>query len=197
MPRSEVVARASEDDLKAESTDPQPTRDDGLIWRPPKWASPVSLLISVVGLGIASYLTYEHYTGNKTLACSGNGAINCAKVTTSAESHIAGVPVAVLGLAFFAGMIVLCLPFVWSRQERIVRYARLAAVTVGVGMILWLIYAELFIIEAICLWCTGVHALTILLFAVVSAATLFGTHRPDDFDDLDYDDEDDEAAEPA
>ena len=197
MPRSEVVARGSDDDLTASSADLDPV-DDGPTWRPPKWASPVSLLISVLGLGVASYLTYEHYTGNKTLACSGNGAINCAKVTTSAESHIAGIPVALLGLFFFVGMTALCLPFAWRRQERMVRYARLGAATVGVGMILWLIYAELFIIKAICLWCTGVHALTVLLFAVVAAATVFGTHRLDDeYDDLDYDDEDDEAVEPA
>ena len=195
MPRSEVVPR----DLTAELSDHDVSEDeDGPTWQAPKWASPVSLVISVLGLGAASYLTYEHYTGNKTLACSGNGAINCAKVTTSAESHIAGIPVALLGLLFFVGMTALCLPFAWRRPEPIVRYARLAAATVGVGMILWLIYAELFIIKAICLWCTGVHVLTVLLFAVVATATAFGTQRPDDdYDDLDYDDEDDEAQEPA
>ena len=168
---------------------------DQVSWRPPRWASPVSLLISVLGLAVATYLTYEHYTGNKTLACSGNGAINCAKVTTSAESHILGIPVAVLGLAFFAGMTLLCLPFAWRRPEPIVRYARLLGVTTGIGMILWLIYAELFIIKAICLWCTGDHALTVVLFAAVLLATVTGIHKPvadyDDEldDDLDYDDE--------
>ena len=36
---------------------------------------------------------------------------------------------------------------------------------------LWLVYAELFIIRAICLWCTVVHVLTFTLFVLVA---LFG-----------------------
>jgi uncharacterized membrane protein len=37
----------------------------------------------------------------------------------------------------------------------------------GVGMVLYLVYAELFILDAICLWCTAVHVLALALFAVV------------------------------
>ena len=33
---------------------------------------------------------------------------------------------------------------------------------------IYLVWAELFRIEAICLWCTGVHAVTLALFAVVA-----------------------------
>jgi uncharacterized membrane protein len=40
-----------------------------------------------------------------------------------------------------------------------------------VATALWLIYAELFRIDAICLWCTAVHVLTLLLFI----STVFGT----------------------
>ena len=161
------------------------------LWRPPRWASPVSLLICIAGLGVASYLTYVHFTDPASLACSDSGVINCTRVTTSEQSHFLGIPVAVLGLAFFFGMAVLCLPQLWRRQERAVRALRLAGVVVGIAMILYLIAAELFIIEAICLWCTVVHALAFLLFVVVLAATMSGTTRPaidDDFDD--YDDQD-------
>ena len=60
-------------------------------------------------------------------------------------------------------------------------------------MILCLIYAELFIINAICLYCTVVHGLTLVLFCVVASATVLGTSNPPavDFDD-DLDDELDE-----
>jgi uncharacterized membrane protein len=34
----------------------------------------------------------------------------------------------------------------------------------------WLVYAELFKIDAICLWCTVVHAITVVLFGVVLVA---------------------------
>ena len=182
---------------------PQPaelTGDSDLAvrWKAPRWAAPVSQLVCVLGIAVASYLTYAHYTDVSNLACSDRGVVNCAKVTTSAQSHFLGMPVAVLGLAYFVAMAALCLPFAWRRPEPIVRYARLAAALSGVAMVLWLVYAELFIIDAICLYCTVVHGLTLVFFLVVAAATVSGTSRPlpDDFDDYDEfdDDEDDEDA---
>ena len=165
-------------------------------WKPPRWASPISLLLCVFGIATAAYLTYAHYSDPSVLACSDKGAVNCAKVTTSDQSHFLGMPVAVLGLAFFLGMTVLCLPQAWKRQEPIVRYARLAAVVVGLGMILWLIYAELAIIDAICVYCTIVHGLTLALFFVVVIATVLGSGSASVYDDFDDDDlEDDDLEE--
>jgi uncharacterized membrane protein len=43
----------------------------------------------------------------------------------------------------------------------------LAAVLVGVVFVCYLIWAELFQIDAICLWCTVVHVLTLVLFGLV------------------------------
>jgi uncharacterized membrane protein len=166
-------------------------------WKPPRWASPVSLVICALGIATASYLTYAHYSDASVLACSDRGAINCAKVTTSEQSHFLGMPVAVLGLAFFVGMTALSLPWAWRRPEPIVRYARLLATLVGVGMILWLIYAELAIIDAICLYCTGVHGLTLALFFVVVVATVLGTNSAPALDDYYEEEEDDPGGEPA
>lgn len=135
----------------------------------PRWAVVSSLLISVAGIGVAIYLTVAHYTTAAILACSDNGTVNCAKVTTSPQSVIFGVPVAVLGLAFFVAMFGASLPRVWRSGLRF-EQARLAATVLGMGMVVYLIYAELFEIHAICLWCTAVHALTFLLFVVSLAA---------------------------
>lgn len=44
---------------------------------------------------------------------------------------------------------------------------RVAAAGVGVVMVLYLIGVELFAVDAICLWCTAVHAVTIALFGVI------------------------------
>ena len=38
---------------------------------------------------------------------------------------------------------------------------------VGVLFVFYLVWAELFQIDAICLWCTVVHALTLVLFGLV------------------------------
>ena len=82
---------------------------------------------------------------SSTLACSDNGIVNCLKVTTSSYSAVAGVPVAVLGLVFFAVMLVLQLPPVWLRPEPAVRIGRLAWAVMGLGSVLYLLYAELFL----------------------------------------------------
>lgn len=142
----------------------------------PAWAPVTSLVICALGLLDAGYLTFEHYTSSTTLACSDTGAVNCLKVTTSSYATIAGVPVAVLGAVFFAVMTVLCLPAMWRRPERWVATARLGAATVGVAMVLYLLWVELFRLDALCLWCTGVHLLTFALFAVVVLSAALAPH---------------------
>ena len=137
----------------------------------PRWPGVVGTVASALGLGVAGYLTYEHFTSSSSLACSDNGVVNCLKVTTSSYSAVAGVPVAVLGLVFFVVMLVLQLPPMWRRPEPIIRLGRLAWAVVGLGTVLYLLYAELFAIDAICLWCTSVHVLTLVLFGTTVYAT--------------------------
>jgi uncharacterized membrane protein len=135
-----------------------------------RWQPVATLVLSIVGLGIATYLTITHFD-KVALVCSDNGAINCAKVTTSPQSEIVGIPVAMLGLAFFIPMIALCLPVAWRSTDRRIHLARLLLAVTGVGMIIYLIIAELFIIKAICLWCSGVHLITFILFVIIVTAS--------------------------
>jgi len=158
----------------------------------PKWASPVNLVICALGFGVAAYLTYEHYTSSTSLSCPASGGIvDCMKVTTSSYSMIHGVPVALLGLIFFAVMTVLQTPMAWRIAHPAVVWGRLVWSLVGVGTAIWLIYAELFRIQAICLWCTSVHILSVLIFI----ATVFATAMRDIGPDEGEDDEDAAARE--
>jgi uncharacterized membrane protein len=75
------------------------------------------------------------------------------------------VPVAVLGLGFFVLMSALLSPPAWRRQA--LDPVRVAAVTAGVAMVLYLIWVELFRVNAICLWCTAVHVCTVVLLGTV------------------------------
>jgi uncharacterized membrane protein len=137
----------------------------------PRWPGLIGTLASVAGLGVAGYLTYEHFTGSSSLVCSDKGIVNCLAVTTSSYAMVAGVPVAVLGLIFFAVALLLQLPVMWRWPNPIIRRARLAWAVVGLGTVIYLLYAELFEINAICLWCTAVHVLTLVVFV----STVFGT----------------------
>ncbi|MEO9137586.1 MAG: vitamin K epoxide reductase family protein [Jatrophihabitans sp.] len=130
----------------------------------PNGARAVALVSAVAALAVSVYLTVEHYSRSIGFACPESATINCVKVTTSKYSVIAGVPVALLGLLFFVGMtVLLALPV----RNRFRDLAVLAGSGVGVLMVLWLVYVELFEVDAICLWCTGVHVLTIIMFGAV------------------------------
>ncbi len=140
----------------------------GTVDRPaPRWVQAATLPLALVGLGLAVYLTIEHFVGTSILACSDNSVVNCVKVTSSAESKILGIPVAVLGLVQYVAMTALCTPWAWRSTKRLVHLARLAFAVVGMGFVLWLVSAELLLIHAICLYCTGVHVVTFVLFLCV------------------------------
>lgn len=135
--------------------------------KPLGWLPWTTLVLSLVGIGVAAYLTYEHFTAGSTLACPDTGVVNCMKVTSSEYSKLFGMPVALLGLLFFVGMTALSLPPLWRTASPWPSRLRLAAVVVGVVFVCYLIWAELFQIDAICLWCTVVHGLTLVLFGLV------------------------------
>lgn len=136
----------------------------------PAWVAPVTLALATAGLAVSAYLTLVHYTTTVKLACSTTGVVNCEKVTTSPQSMLAGVPVALLGVVFFVVAGALCLPVAWRSQAQAVRVARIGWMVAGVAMVLHLVYAELFQIDAVCLWCTSVHVITVILFAAVLVA---------------------------
>ena len=94
--------------------------------------------LSLVGLGISTYLTITHFAGTQYLVCSSTGTVNCAAVTTSAQSYFLHIPVAVLGLAQFVAMTALNSPWGWRSRWYPLHVARLALAAVGVAFVLWL-----------------------------------------------------------
>lgn len=143
----------------------------------PRWVQWTALVLSLGGLGMSVYLTIAHYTSTSILACSNKGYIDCAKVTTSAQSMVFGVlPVAVLGLAFYVFMTAVNTPWAWQWQQPLIPWVRTAGIITGIGFVLYLIYAEIIQIGNICLLCTIVHIITFLLFVLlISVAPFFKT----------------------
>jgi uncharacterized membrane protein len=131
------------------------------------------IVLALIGLGVASYLTYVHYSGIKP-ACSLGGS--CEKVQTSAYSHLAGVPVALMGLIGYVSILaVLLLP----DSER-TRFATVAVTTLGFGFSLYLTYREVFSIHAICEWCVSSAVIMTLLVALAVWRFLLGDELPAD-----------------
>jgi len=137
---------------------------------PAPWLQITTFVLALAGLGVSIYLTIAHFTESALAGCSESGLVNCTKVTTSAESYVFGIPVAVLGLAFFVFGVVIMSPWAWRSTRREVHLARIASLVVGIGFVLYLLYAELFTIGSICLYCTSVHVITFLLFVLTAFA---------------------------
>jgi uncharacterized membrane protein len=135
--------------------------------RVPRWAVATTFTLSLIGLALSTYLTITHFEP-QALVCTDNGFINCAAVTTSAQSHILGIPVAILGLGNYVVMTALNSPWAWHSKDRWVHEARFILAIVAMCFVLWLIYAELIIINNICLYCTGVHITTFALLIVLT-----------------------------
>jgi uncharacterized membrane protein len=105
-------------------------------------------VLAAAGVAIAAYLTYVHYAGLEPLCVAGGGG--CEKVQTSDYADLAGIPVAVLGLAGY----VLILASLWVPGDNS-RLAGAVLALVGFGFSAYLTYRELFTIDAICQWCVA------------------------------------------
>jgi uncharacterized membrane protein len=76
---------------------------------------------------------------------------------------IGPLPVALLGLVWFAFLLGLLLAR-RSRPTGSLMVAQTVWTIGGLVFVFYLVYAELFLIGAICLWCTAIHAIVIALF---------------------------------
>jgi uncharacterized membrane protein len=117
----------------------------------------VLIVLTVVGLGIASYVTYVHYAGIKPACTAGE---SCTKVQTSVYSELAGVPVALIGLIGYAAILASLL----APESEPTRLATMAFTLIGFGFSAYLTYRELFSIHAICEWCvSSAGVMTVLM----------------------------------
>ena len=121
-------------------------------------------LVALVGVCVAGYLTWAHYAGSQVVCVVGGG---CETVQESEYAEIAGVPVALLGLVAYVVLLGLV---AWDTEG-----ARLAAATlafVGLLFSLYLLALQLFVIDAICVWCLVNDVVVAPLLAALTALRL-------------------------
>jgi uncharacterized membrane protein len=120
------------------------------------------VVVALIGLCDAAYLTYVHYHGFSALICAGahHGSSSCETVQSSQWSKVGGVPVALLGLVGYVTL------FVSLRVPgELGRAAGFGVALIGFGFSAYLTYREAFSIHEYCEWCLGsAVCLTILLF---------------------------------
>jgi uncharacterized membrane protein len=143
----------------------------------------VSLLLTIAGIGVAAYLTYTHYNQG-ALVC---GVGDCETVQASKYAALFGIPIAVLGLAMYVGVLALLI----ARNARpaladMATVAMIGTLLAGAIYAVYLTWIEIWVIEAVCQWCVASAIITILLL-LVEGARLMNDYR-DAFTDLEMED---------
>jgi len=130
-------------------------------------------LTAGAGLAIAIYLTSVKLAGGLPVCGPLQG---CETVAQSQYSSIVGIPVALVGVAFSATLVVLSLIW-WRRQERRAILASYGLGLFGIVFVAYLTYLELFVIGAVCLWCVG-YGLTVIGGWIIAALAVRLSGRP-------------------
>jgi uncharacterized membrane protein len=132
----------------------------------------VMIVLTTIGLGVASYLTYVHYSGIPPLCSTTHNT--CLKVQTSVYSELAGVPVALIGLIGY----VTILGSLLAPQREETRFATMAFVLIGFGFSAYLTSREVFSLHEICEWCVSSAIIMTVLAALAVWRFLRGDAPP-------------------
>jgi len=132
----------------------------------------LAALFCLLGLADATYLTVLALTG-ETAACGGQAG--CSEVLASAYSKVAGIPVAMLGVAgYFTAF-----TFATFAGFDYLRAQKFFALTVGAlfAATLWLLYVQAFLLHSFCRYCLFSAAITFLLMGLVVATPAAGASK--------------------
>src|ERR1700674_5480529 len=147
------------------------------------WSQIFLLACSLLGAAIAIYLTAVHYNESVPLVCSGSGVVNCGLVLSSPYAVVPGtsIPISIPGLAWCASMAALAIVGL-RPQPRWLRPAQFAWALVGMLTVLYLVYAEIVRLHAICAWCSALHVLILLMFLVTLVRLTSPAPEPEEFE---------------
>ena len=117
--------------------------------------------MALAGLGVATYIAIAESGGGAPKCIVGGGG--CETVANSQYSHLAGINVAVIGIA---GYVLLLVAALLPGDPG--RFGGFLGALIGFGFSLYLTYLELFVIDAICQWCVASAVLMALSLAVAA-----------------------------
>ncbi len=121
-----------------------------------RWGA-VMTLLALGGLAIATYLLTVRLLGDAPACGPVRG---CDTVASSEYATVLGMPVALFGVGFSLALLGAVVVW-WRRGDRGALYAAYGLGLLGVVAVAYLTYLEIFVIEAICVWCVS-YAVTIL-----------------------------------
>ena len=140
----------------------------------------VLIAMSVVGLLAASEVLFSYYLLKQSLPfCTagnvGGIALDCNQVLGSKYSQVFGVPLELFAVAYFIVNLVLVylVTFGSSRVFGPALTTLFGWRFVGLMIVPYLIFIEFFVLKAVCVYCTAMHAAIIADFIVISYFLFF------------------------
>ena len=131
------------------------------------WSAAAAL--SLAGLALATYLSIAYLSGEP--ASCGTGG--CGAVTTSEYARFLGVPVALLGVAGYAALLLGSLALLGASQPAPVLIWALAGVaTLGFAFSAYLTVTQALLIGSYCVFCLASASLMTALMLLTIAAAL-------------------------
>ncbi len=109
----------------------------------------IFFIVAFVGFLDASFLTAKHFSGEVPPCFLTSG---CDVVTTSTYSKFLGIPVALMGLLYYLGQLILMMYYVDKKKNEVLPLISLGAV-LAFGFSLWLTYTQVFLIKSYCIYC--------------------------------------------
>ncbi len=145
-----------------------PERTEGTPDRPRVRAETLYALLVVLtlaGLAAASFAAYEVVDPAITKVCSPDPFFSCSKVLASGHTNILGIPDWSIGVTGYVVMLGLAVAGYRTFDRR---YLQTLAVLSALGMcvVAYLVYTELFVVGAVCPVCSTAHALNVGVLAV-------------------------------
>ena len=122
-------------------------------------------MLALIGVFVSTYLTLYKFGYIGSLQCAVG---SCETVNTSRWATFFGLPVAAWGLGFYVSALALVVVGIQERyaDSRALSLALVALTGWGVLFSGWLTYLELFVIDAICIWCVTSAVIVLVMFAV-------------------------------
>ena len=132
--------------------------------RPSQWAIYGALIASLVGFADALYLTINHYRQAIPPCAIGS----CETVLISRFATWQGIPMSLLGVVVYFIVGFLILLYLEGHQVKFLKLAAgLAAASFVVSLILVLL--QLFVLDAVCLYCMVSAIASVLMFVCTTA----------------------------
>lgn len=123
--------------------------------------------VALGGLIVAAYLLAVRLLGDAPACGPVKG---CDTVAASEYATVLGLPVALYGVGFSVALLVATGTW-WRRGDRRALYASYGLGLLGIAAVGYLTYLELFVIEAICIWCVS-YAITIVAGWLLTVVTV-------------------------